>query len=428
MGDQRKGKPRQRPLTPVQQEEYGYQVLIRTTPGLGRRRESIKEVAADLQIDESTASRLLERTSRRHVLVPMMSRGREHADLELALKDELAADGIRHVEVVPSPADDTRVETSEYRSAIRRSLGLASSAFVAQRVHLRAGSHVCLGGGRTLMAFAHFFEPSAPNLVLRPLATGGRWRSVTHADAAGVLTYLYWRLELAAGESGPEGIRVVCPEIPPGMLRAALNEPRERHPEVEAVFGDKAPRPDLVVSSIGRRRFVPAKGKFGPSPTTSTFVRMVAEANVYLRQKKVIPQEVLFGALEDTHFAEANAQLFTKHVVGDLCRHALTADGAVVPGFLDRTSKSVSLELMRTWRKAGTHTILISSGSRMLHAFRAAIATRTATSVIVDTALAVQLVSRKMRPSIYRDIPTFKLPELVEDLDPKKAYQPDREA
>jgi hypothetical protein len=265
--------------------------------------------------------------------------------------------------------------------------------------------------------------------------------------ATAVLQFAAWKLVLAKSEFQGDELKVVCPDVSPTSAETAnqvfdLLDKKLDHklsvgrkadetsalmgsfPELRGVLGPESPTPRLLVSTIGRRRYAPPlEGAPGPHPDTSSYLKMVAESTYYLRNHGHLGHEQIFSHLPQQEYAEANRTLYEAGIVADVARHAINAKGECAPGFLEKTSVSVTLPTMRRWRSAGTVAVAACGGSRMLHAFRAAMKTRAFSAAIIDSALAIQLIPPSKRPAMYRSSPVFRLPELVEDPDPRTAYE-----
>ena len=372
--------------------------------------ETIKDVSRKIGINRNKAHALLRHAEAENIIETTVVLEPDPNDkLAYLVRAACREYGVEDVVVLPSPADDRELDTVEYRAYLRRSLGSLAARYV-ERLTLPPRSHICVGGGRTMASFARRFSPSVRELVIRPLASGARWRTTGHADSAAVVQVLQSRLQPESGQ----GISVLCPELGPG-------EPADtaRRPEVRAVFGTESPRPNVTVCAIGRRRYVATddpKG-FGPHPDTSSYVQLVALDSYYrkhaprLTRKKKLSEadlELFYSPLRDEIYESANNDLRKKGIIGDICRHGINRGGNVVETPLQRASLAISPARLRDWREAGTNTIMVLGGSRLAPVLRAALLGRYFRTLVIDEALATQLIPIEERPEPYRHIPVVE--------------------
>jgi DNA-binding transcriptional regulator LsrR (DeoR family) len=340
--------------------------------------------------------------------------------LAARIRDAYKDNGVRQVVVLPGPASDVHLrDRPDYLSFLRHQLG-SLAANVVESFPLEPGDHIALSGGRTLMEFAQSFNPRIRQLILRPLSIGGRWRSISQADAAAVLQILLWRLGYRGYEAPEDRIRVLCPEAPPGMIDAVRSQP-----EVQALFAEEM-RPSVVVTAIGWRRYVSLNDEEadGPHPLTSSYVQLVADSTYYLEHAKRLRDDpaALYRPLKDGVYRAANAALFEADVVADINRFAISrnANGQyeVCTGFAEATSLGFHPETLARWRQAGTRSVVVLGGSALVHSLKAALALGVFDTLVVDTPLGVQLLDEDERPEQYRDVPP--VPERPEVESPPK--------
>lgn len=329
--------------------------------------------------------------------------------LAVRVQSRWAEVGVRKVLIMPSPAKDHDLDTSSYRAYIRSAIGTFAARYVSG-LTIPENAHVCIDGGRAMLSLVHHLKPKHARFVVRPLSICGRWRDITHLDAVAVIQNLHARFR-------EQGITVVCPDALPGDVSRKWNRP-----EIRAVFGEEAPQPFLMVTPLGRRRYVP-----NDMERTSTYVKMVAHDLVYRRhfaekEKKHLGAEdlrLIYGPLTDEHYAAADEYLKRKRVVAEISRCAMNSLGQSVDTFLEHSTFSIKLDRMRAWRDAGTESILVVSGSRLTAATKAALLGGYVSTLIIDTALAVQLLDPSERPELYQKITEPKedesaRPELTE--------------
>jgi DNA-binding transcriptional regulator LsrR (DeoR family) len=369
--------------------------------------DKVMVIAAEIGISRSKAQNLL-RYARKNELIEttILLQGDPMDELKLRVKAEWKEYGVESVIVLAGPADDTNLNTPQYRTALRRGLGALAAKYVAS-LELQPGAHIAIGGGRTCTAFAQRYSPPMRQLIVRPLAVGGRWCPIVHVDSAAVVQIILSRLGYPPGR----GTSVLCPEMPPGREL----DYRSR-PEVQAVFGVHAPRPSVTLCSIGRRHYQPSERSdgFGPHPDTSAYVQLYATTGYYLslfpkwkrarRQLEKKPLQV-YIPLPDLVYADANKDLEKRKIIADVCRHGINEVGDIVPTFLEEASLAISPRQLRSWREIGTDTVVAVGGSDLAPALRAAIRGRYFRTLIIDTAMAIQLIPRERRPEPFRDVP-----------------------
>lgn len=319
--------------------------------------------------------------------------------------------GVNTVAVFPSIPDDQgpMLDRFEYRAFLRRSMGAFAARYL-RGVQFLPGDHIAIGSGRTMASFAQHFSSAERNLVFRPLATGGRWRTIGSSDAAAVVQALVTRI----GSDASGGALALCPEFPP-----AAPEDLWRRPEVRAVFTAEGKPPRVAVTGLGWVHYVPSKDPqgFGPHEDTSSYVQNVAHAEFYTRRAHALAKKrrlserdlaLFYGPLPDSVYEREAKRLDNAKIIGDICRHGITADGVVKPTVLQKTSLAVAPELLAAWRHDGTtETIVVASGSHMAPVLEAALKMRCFSTLVIDAALAVQLVPKGKRPEAYKAIPTI---------------------
>lgn len=368
-----------------------------------------------LRISRSKAHGLLRYAEKKHFFETIVHvQPDPQEELGLLVQRACREHGVRNVVVFPGIPDDRdgKLDRFEYRAFLRRSLGAFAARYV-ERLSLRQGDHVAIGGGRTMASFAQHFSPSERDLVFRPLATGGRWRTIGSADAAAVVQALVTRLGAEAGG----GALALCPELPPGAP-ADLR----RRPEVRAVFTEEGIPPRVALTGLGWAHYVPSDDPqgLGPHEDTSSFVQMVAHAELYASRGRALAKRhrltkkdlaLFYGPLPDSVYNRAAKRLAKAGIIGDICRHGITAAGEVKPTALDEASLTVSPHLLKLWREAGeTETIVVAAGSWAAPVVRAALALQCFGTLVIDAALAVQLIPPDNRPAAYKGIPTVSDP------------------
>jgi DNA-binding transcriptional regulator LsrR (DeoR family) len=366
---------------------------------LGKR--PLQKVVEELGISASKAYSLLKDAWKLgYIQTTATMEADPQEELAAIVQQEFATHGIKRVLVLASAPDDRPWDAPEYRMHLRRNLGALAAKHLAT-FEFQENDHICFGGGRTMAGVAQRFVPNVRKLIIRPLATGGRWRIVRHIDAGAVLQMLHGRLGFPPGE----GVAVVCPELPPGPAEAM----RDR-PEVRAVFGDRAPQPRVTISSIGRRRYQPTDNAdgTGPDKETSSYVQLTAAAR-YQQDRKAMAAlrrkpRLIYEPLPDHVYHEAADYLRGKKIIGDLNRHGFTRTGATRKTVLEETSLTISPEQLRGWREKDTDTICVVGGTRIGPVLRAAVRGGYFRTLIIDMALAVQLIPKHKRPEMYKDI------------------------
>jgi hypothetical protein len=188
-------------------------------------------------------------------------------------------------------------------------------------------------------------------------------------------------------------------------------------PEIQAVFGENAPAPKVLVSAIGRRRYVSVGNDEmdGPHQDTSSPVKLGAESDYYIKHLNRIKKDpsCIYKALPDKVYREMNRKMLENEIVTDVFRHAITADGKRVPGFAERTSLCLDFHTIKKWRKIAQpekkmRSILVVGGSEFKPALLGAMKTGLFNTIIIDTALAIQLLAPEDRPDPYKSIPPIE--------------------
>lgn len=270
-----------------------------------------------------------------------------------------------------------------YDDMLRRSLcQLAALPINTLLRQLDDNEHVAVGGGRTMLRLAEYLQLGSSRIVLRPLATGGRWGPVTHFDAETVLQVILQKnFEELNRDRGL--IRVMCPEAPPGQIDQV-----SKNPEVQAVFGKDAKRPAVTICSLGHVEYHPSK--YGPEPSASTFVRLLAESRAY----EEATATNVFEPVKLSHYRRAYRNLIAAGVVGDICRYGIREDGTVasIPGFPEKSALAVHPSRLNEWRNKGSTTIVIATGRRLARPLRAALLGGYFSHAIMDMGLATELV------------------------------------
>lgn len=385
--------------------------------------QDVVEAARELCISRSKAHELLKQARDQKIIDTVVVLLPDPED-ELAhlVREHWAVFGVENVLVLPGPV---RIpDRWDFRNHLRANLGALAARYVAD-LELRPGDHIATSGGRTMVSFAQRFAPREKRLVIRPLASGGRWRPIVHIDADAVVQLLHARLGVIYPPG--EGTDVICPEMPPGQ-RNGLHD----RPEVRAVFGKEAPPPRVAITSIGRRKFVPSEDPmgFGPHPDTATYVQTVAIALHYDKKKTqrelAAHPELVYQRLPDAAYREAYELLQSRGVITDVCRHGIDAAGRVVEIGVEHHWLTVHPNLLKSWRGTGKtrgcETIVVVGGHHMVRAVGAVLRGGYFRTVICDTSLALELLPEDRRPKWYFEDRPMEEPEEA----PVVAFKPRR--
>lgn len=387
-----------------------YQLVDQCVNGNAR----VEDVAEKIGISRSYAHQILrEARATGELRTSIVTRTEGRDDLQHRVEEELARHGIEEVVILNTPADDRHIYTPRYRTELRRALGILLADHVAS-LPLPQNARIGFSGGRTILNFCNFFDPPHTNLILVPLTISASWQFARHADANTVINVLMSRKRSAEGAAPAEGLRAVTVSASREMVEKinAINkkekDPRaglrhyatsDRHyAAIESLIGTSAPRADVVVTSIGRRRYMPMKSPDtpGPDPDTGTYVALVAESRSYLRLRTVKQyRDALAAPIADREYAKANDDLYDAGVAGDLLWHAIDKDGNIVTTgkdgkdrFLQDSTLSLHPHTLREWTAGGTTSVLVAGSSSLVHVLRGVLQGRYFKHLVIDTALA----------------------------------------
>ncbi len=422
-------------------EEYMHELLARREAG-----DSIKDILAyfdeqDAHISEPQAYKFLQRAKKDPGLIKILvvAPRSEDDDLRKSVSALLRERyRIRHVEVVGSSAcDEPMLGSTSYWSTIRSKLGALAAAHTERllaRQDIPRKAIIALSGGRSASGFVEALfqipaaKPRYEELVFRPCTLRSHWRALSHAEPSGVVQRLVHRFGYE-GATTEDRIRVLSPEASPVLIHQLRNHPsRElwgKCPEIDAVVGPSAPRPHLIVTGIGHRWYVEAEGH-APHRETSRLVCHLAEESFYFDpsdRKSDAPRprrdigERLLTPLDDDEYRTANERLFKFKVVAELFGTAITANGSIADEKLDQSALGVRIEHARIrdeWIAADTRCIGMAGCSRMVYSLLAGLAAGCFTDLVLDSAIAVQILrlhdkanpkETPRTPKLFRDVP-----------------------
>lgn len=354
--------------------------------------EKIPDIARDLGIGKSKVYSLIEIIKAENLVSYQVhdSIAESHHALAPVLGNHLRRYGVRRVEILPGPPDDQHWSSPAQRQILWSLLG-ERTARLLEATPLSDGDHVCIGGGRIMTHFALSFRSTSTPLVFRPLTAGGTWRATGRVDATSVLHLLNLRHSFASA-----GSMVLRPSLPPQADAA--------DPIARLLFSEEH-RPAVTLCGLGRRRYRPSTTPH-VHPETSSYVRLYASALDSAKPHRHSPTMTdLHTPLGDRACAQANLELEEKGIIGQICRHGFNTSGIVVPSRLEQISYTVTPQTLAQWRHNGTETILATGGGDRASALHSVLIGKHFSTLVIDTALAVQLLPRDLRPKAYRDIP-----------------------
>lgn len=403
--------------------------------------EPLSAVAEDLGVTRSFATTLLSEVSdERHAFIePQRVHFRSPENLPALITDILTQRyKLRHVRIVPTPPDDRALDTAAYRAMVRKNLGWAAADLVSDYARAKPNAVIGVNGGRTTMAFASAWRPPAgTRTVLRPLLLEGDCRYLGHVGAGGVLRYAFAQHEYLSITESHSRIVVQSPDAPPSLiLEVKESGSWIRYPEIAALFGPDARPPDVVLTTIGRRRLFEAPPGTPPHRYASSLVERMTESAHYLEWRSR-PQS-LFRPIQARKYRLWNRLLFNAGAVGDICYHPVAADGQpahpprelkAAEWPLERTTLAPSLEELKRWAaRRGGLSIAMGGTSAVAPVMRAALTGGYFNAVVLDLALGLQLLTKRERHGIYGLIEDVPLPPQVERLPAKQKLAKPRRA
>lgn len=366
--------------------------------------QTMAAAASALGIAEPTAYKLKRKAEEDKVYrteVVFLQQMTAESELENLTREYWREYGVTDVRVLPTPADDRRLNRPEFRAAIDVLLGREAATYI-NGLHLPRGSHLAVSGGAAIYEFARRFTPRQPRLVVRPLMSRGYWRPATFTtDPGAVLHLLEERL-------GARGLSTLYPHVLPGPVPAS----DWTRAEVRAVFSADAPAPAVCITSIGGLSEKPPTSR--KTTIVDTYVRLLAEQRYFEANGSTLqddPRGTYSVSPSGFDYSAAWKELRQAGCAASLNWYALTETGVVLDrdkyGFLDRTSVGVHPEnVLREWiTKHKTLSIGVAHGSGWARALSAAMIGRFLTAIVVDAALAIQLIPSDRTPTHYKNIP-----------------------